>query len=376
MKNTYKLLIISTLSAFSCQKDVKDLIDKTASLELAPTYTVDSPMWKQLASPAYKPFLSATSGIYKTEDENLFTAAMIRRTLQNDNEKIDNLSQIFIIGNIDNETRLTGEYFSVGNYWAVTKRNVIARYEPVVLGPMRVGSGNGAFSFVTIVGGGYATGDYYPNGVKFYQDNWMRTDFNQSGDIVKDTVLTGFTANNTGFFIENDNKKQFWKINNIQVYDKLKPFYGNLYGKFLMTSAKINNKGYGFLLSESKDEKVKTKEFYQYDTDTDTWTRKADFVGEDRQEGVLFGIDDKVYYGLGQSKTDAKGFRDIWQYDTQTDKWSNFATYPGSGNIKVATAQVAGKVYIGMGYYVGATSINTEKYIGTSDFWEFVPSRK
>ena len=171
-------------------------------------------------------------------------------------------------------------------------------------------------------------------------------------------------------------KKQVWFINNSQIYEKRKPFSGNFLGRFATTSAKVNGKDYGYMLSESQDEKVKSNEFYQYNIETDTWLRKANFSGEDRYEGVIFGINDKVYYGLGQSKTEAKGFRDIWQYDSQIDKWSNFATYPGSGNIKVSTALVSGKVYIGMGYYVGATAINTEKYIGVSDFWQFVPSLK
>ncbi|MDP5120468.1 MAG: hypothetical protein NWQ46_02650, partial [Spirosomaceae bacterium] len=100
-----------------------------------------------------------------------------------------------------------------------------------------------------------------------------------------------------------------------------------------------------FVLSESTLKNVKTKDFFQYDTATDKWTKRADFPGEDRKEGILFGIADKVYYGLGQSKTEAKGFRDIWQYDPATDTWVNFATFPGGGNVRLMTCSVSGKQY-------------------------------
>ncbi len=372
MKTITKILIISSLSVFSCQQDVKDLIDKTAIAETPPVHTPDSPMWKQLASPSKTRY---ADGLFKTEAEDLYNCVMVRTDTTKDHLPVDNLTTLAMFGSFDAETTTYGFYNSEYNNWFIQKTESVPRYAPMLLGPFGFALGNQT-AFYYSFGAGYSLNESYPNGVRFITEWWLKSDYNQTGDVVNGAVLTGFTANNMGYFIENDSKKQFWKINNIQVYDRLKPFWGNLYGKFVMTTAKINNRGHGFMLSESKDESIKTKEFYQYDTNKDIWTRRADFPGQDRQEGVLFGINDKVYYGLGQSKTDAKGFRDIWQYDTQTDKWSNFATYPGSGNIKVTTAQVAGKVYLGMGYYVGTTNINTEKYIGTSDFWEFVPSRK
>ncbi len=372
MKIIVKILIISTLSIFSCQKDVKDLIDKTAIAETPPVHTPDSPMWKLLASPSKTRYID---GVFSTEKEDLYNCVMARRDTVSDHLEIDNINTINMFGSIDAQTTMNGTYYPEYNGWFVQKTDATPRYSPILLGPFGYFRA-GETAYFTLFGSGYSTNESFPNGFRFIKDWWLMSDYNQTGDIVNGVALSGFMANNKGYFVENNDKKQAWKINNGEIYEKIKPFSGNFLGKFLTTGIKLKNKGVGFLLSESSDEKIKTKEFYQYDTDKDTWTRKADFAGEDRQEGVLFGIDDKIYYGLGQSKTDAKGFRDIWQYDTQTDKWSRFATYPGSGNIKVATAQVAGKVYIGMGYYVGSTSINTEKYIGTSDFWEFVPSRK
>ena len=374
MKKKYNLLIVSYLSFLvsACYSKVGDIIDKTATAETPPTYSVDSPMWRKLASPANFTF---NDGLFKTESENLYSCLMARPDTLNDFRKIDDFSHIDIYGNIDANTILTGSYIPENNYWVLKKAEGRPRFSPILLGPLAVFSRTDVMYF-SLFGGGYSIDESYPTGTAFFKDRWLRADFNQNGEIVPNTLLTSFMANNGGYFIENNDKKQLWYINRIQVYEKKKPFTGNFLDKFLMASAKIKRKDYGFMMLESQDEKIKTKEFYQYDTDKDIWTRKADFPGEDRQEGTMFGIDDKIYYGLGQSKTEAKGFRDIWQYDTQTDKWSIFATYPGSGNIKVSTALVSGKVYIGFGYYIGKTAINTEKYIGVSDFWEFVPSRK
>lgn len=375
MKNNFNLLTISCLIVISvsCQKNGVELIDKTTPSETAPTYTPNSPMWKKLVSPSNSRF---TNGVLKTEQENLYTCVMARTDTVNDHLKIDNFSHINIIGNLDAQTIISGEYVPENNYWVIRKTEGIPRYSPILLGPFAAVGRFGVIGYFTLLGAGYSVNESYPAGFQFIKDWWLQSDYNQTGDVVNNVILTGFMANNAGYFLENDNNKQVWYINNGQIYEKRKAFSGNFVGRFATSSAKINKKDYGYLVSESQDEKVKTKEFYQYNTDLDIWTRKADFPGEDRYEGVIFGINDKIYYGLGQSKTDAKGFRDIWQYDTQTDKWSNFATYPGSGNIKVSTAIVSGKVYIGMGYYVGATAINTEKYIGVSDFWQFVPSLK
>ncbi|WP_337041652.1 hypothetical protein [Emticicia sp. 17c] len=374
MKNSLKILLLGgVLWGFvACEKKEIVLVDESPTSEEAPTYTPDSPMWRKLSSPTNYSF---NEGIVKTETENLYTCVMGRPDTTNDHLAVDNRSRIDMMGNIDAQTVITGTYSPEGNYWNFRTVAGLPRYSPMLLGPFAQ-FGRTEVEYYSLFGGGYTTNENYPNGVNYYTDFWQQTDFNQSGDIVGKGILTGFMANNAGYFIENNAGKQMWYINNARIYYKRKPFTGSYLGKFAMASAEVNKKEFGFMLLESENEKIKTKEFYQYDADNDTWIKKADFPGEDRFEGVMFGVDDKIYYGLGQSKTQPKGFRDIWQYDPVTDKWANFATYPGSGNIKVSTAKVSGKTYIGFGYYIGTTKINTEKYIGVSDFWEFVPTRK
>lgn len=374
MKNIFKIVVVINILAgiLSCEKNPAELIDESPTVEEAPTYTPDSPMWKKLNSPVSYSF---TDGVVKTESENLYTCVIGRPDTTNDHLAIDNRSRIDMMGNIDAQTIISGTYAPDGNFWNLRKTESTPRFSPMLLGPFAV-FGRTEVEYFSLFGGGFYFNESFPDGVNYYLDSWMMTDFNQTGDIVGKGLLTGCMINNGGYFIENNAGKQMWFISRIRVYEKRKPFPNSFLGKFAMASAEVNKKEVGFMLSESESEKIPTREFYQYNDANDTWTRKADFPGDDRYEGTIFGVKDKIYYGLGQSKTEAKGFRDIWQYDPITDKWAKFATYPGSGNIKVATGKVSGKVYIGFGYYVGATKINTEKYIGVSDFWEFVPSRK
>ena len=118
MKYIFKILIISTLSIFSCQKDVKDLIDKTAVSETPPVHTPDSPMWKQLASPSKTRYID---GVFSTEKEDLYNCVMARRDTISDHLEIDNVNTINMFGSIDAQTTMNGTYYPEYNGWFVQK---------------------------------------------------------------------------------------------------------------------------------------------------------------------------------------------------------------------------------------------------------------
>ncbi len=374
MKKQITILILFLTVLGGCIPKPANIVDIAPPIEKAPEFVPDSPMWRKLASPSNVEF---NNGVIKTEVENMYTCVMAREDTTNDSLPIDNKSAINFYGNIDKNTIATGNYVPEYNFWYVQKVEGNPRYNPILLGPLAV-QNRQIIEFYTLLGSGYAINEDFPKGVNYFRDWWLESDFNQNGQIVPRTILTGGVANNVGYFIENNPGKICWLISNIRVYERLRPFPGNFYGRFAVgiTVKSKKSSEFVYVMSESEDEKIPTKEFYKLDLNTLEWQRKADFPGPDRFNGVIFGVDDKVYYGIGSSKSEAKGLRDIWQYDPNTDKWSNFATYPGSGNIKIATCLVTGKAYMGMGYYVSSTKIGTEKYIGVSDFWEFVPSRK
>ena len=244
MKKTYNLLIVSCLSVFvsACFTNVGDVIDKTAVAETPPTYSVDSPMWRRLASPAN---FSYNGGIFRTESENLYSCVMAKKDTFNNYLKLDNFSHISIWGNVDAQTVITGDYIPGNNYWTLSKAEGTPRYSPILLGPfVAIGRFN-AIEYYTLLGSGYSVDESYPSGYRFFDDFWLKSDYNLTGNTVQRTFLTGFVANNAGYFIENDAKKQMWYINNGRIYEKRKPFSGGFFGKFVFATAKINKRDEG-----------------------------------------------------------------------------------------------------------------------------------
>lgn len=369
------VLVLSVWSIFSCKDTTAVPENLTPATEIPPILTPDSQMWKKLQSPSTFFF---SDGGFRTNPTTMYTGVMWRRDTLNDDALVDDFSVLNVVGNSDGNTIATGNFDPQSQRWVLSISPGLPRYSAMVLGVFAITGRFEQVNYFSLIGSGYTINENFPNGISYIRDIWMR-DENAltAGDRIKENVLlTGFMANNNGYFFENDAEKQFWTINNSQQYAKRSTYPGDFLGNIATTSAKINGKELGFVLAESTLKGVKTKDFYQYDTETDKWVKRADFPGEDRKEGILFGISGKVYYGLGQSKSEAKGFRDIWQYDPATDTWVNFATFPGGGNVKLMTCSVSGKQYIGMGYQVAKTQIGTEKYVGALDFWEFVPSRK
>ena len=100
------------------------------------------------------------------------------------------------------------------------------------------------------------------------------------------------------------------------------------------------------------------KEFWEYNTVTNVWTRKADF-DDGGGMGVGFSINGKGYITLS-------GTNGTWEYDPVTDVWIQKASFPGGRNY------AAGFV-IGNKAYVGTGNGHCPMVTYCRDFWEFDP---
>ena len=68
-------------------------------------------------------------------------------------------------------------------------------------------------------------------------------------------------------------------------------------------------------------------DLWAYNTNTNNWSRKADFPGGDRYQMTGFALEGKGYIGLG---IDHDLFRkDWWQYDPNSDSWTEMTALPG-----------------------------------------------
>lgn len=114
-------------------------------------------------------------------------------------------------------------------------------------------------------------------------------------------------------------------------------------------------------------------DFWEYNTETDTWRQLNDFPGEKRTEAIGFSINGKGYVGLGEylaiepdenGLNSQTGFKqDFWEYNPDNDTWKQLSDFPGEGRLKPIGFAINKKGYVGFG-----------GYFDKRDFWEFSPS--
>jgi N-acetylneuraminic acid mutarotase len=113
---------------------------------------------------------------------------------------------------------------------------------------------------------------------------------------------------------------------------------------------------------------VSRSDFWEYDPQADTWTRKANIPGAlNRTGGIAFSANGKGYIGLGSSyyNTFQSTFlSDLWQYDATADTWTQMAPLPDSARHHAACFTVADRTYV-----VGGTT--GYPYLISNDVWEY-----
>lgn len=107
---------------------------------------------------------------------------------------------------------------------------------------------------------------------------------------------------------------------------------------------------------------VNSNSFYELDTETDSWTQKADIPGSAaRGWAIGFSIDGKGYVGGG----DSGGFiltSDFYEYTPENDSWQQIADFGGGVRDGVFSCSLNGKAYV-FGGFDGSYTID--------EVWEF-----
>ncbi len=88
------------------------------------------------------------------------------------------------------------------------------------------------------------------------------------------------------------------------------------------------------------------KDFWEYDSESDAWTQKADFGGIARAEACGFSIGNKGYLGTGRNASIY--FSDFWEYDPIANTWSSKTSYSSACSNAIGLS-ITGKGYIGTG---------------------------
>jgi N-acetylneuraminic acid mutarotase len=118
------------------------------------------------------------------------------------------------------------------------------------------------------------------------------------------------------------------------------------------------------------------KEIWEYNSLTDTWIRKTDFPGSARVKAVAGVIGTKAYIGMGATAAydESAIFNDFWEYDTQKDTWTQKTSFPGKGKNDLFCTVVNDTLYVTMGFTGYTRSEETWKYDPLTDIWSQLPN--
>jgi N-acetylneuraminic acid mutarotase len=104
-------------------------------------------------------------------------------------------------------------------------------------------------------------------------------------------------------------------------------------------------------------------ELFEYNPVTDTWTQKANCPGMQRDNAIAFVIGDTAYIGTGEKYMNS--MNDLWAYCPSTDTWTQKANIGGIARRRAIAFSIGGKGYVGTG-----DSFSNGIFM---DFWEYNP---
>lgn len=122
--------------------------------------------------------------------------------------------------------------------------------------------------------------------------------------------------------------------------------------------------GQGFICGGA-DYSTNFNDLWAYNPSTNTWTQKASFPGDGRQELSSFVIGNYAYVGLGRNVNTGECFKSFYRYDPINDQWSQVADCP-------VKRYAAGSFSIGTtGYVTCGLAPNEPRY---NDLYAYNPS--
>jgi hypothetical protein len=178
----------------------------------------------------------------------------------------------------------------------------------------------------------------------------------------------GMTIGQRMYIMSTASNGELYEFSNLEYDPRKNNTFKNL-GRVITTGTPTK----GYVMSESTNPKIKGGLFYDYDPVADKWTAKKPFAGTERNDGMMFSIRGRVFYGLGLDKNTRNALKDIWEYIPNTDQWQLATTYPGNGNIQLLQSVYSGAIYMGMGYQTSINVITGFEFSGVKDFWSFRP---
>jgi N-acetylneuraminic acid mutarotase len=142
------------------------------------------------------------------------------------------------------------------------------------------------------------------------------------------------------------------------------PCSGRLHPAFVEANGKIYV-GLGSNLASNLND------FWAYDINSDSWEQLPDFPSLKRHHPFYFSIGKDVFVGMGHGSVDVDGwdvYKDFYKYDTETNTWTQMDDFPGEA--RVAGTQFS---YNGKGYVLHGEG-EDHRLMDEGEFWEYDPT--
>ncbi len=108
-------------------------------------------------------------------------------------------------------------------------------------------------------------------------------------------------------------------------------------------------------------------DWWEYDIALDEWSQAPAFPGVIRHHPYYFAIEDDAYVGFGHG---ASIYKDFYKFNTNSNSWTRMQDFPGE-------ARVAGtqQGYGGKGYILAGDGFDPyHQNMATGEFWEYDPT--
>jgi N-acetylneuraminic acid mutarotase len=184
---------------------------------------------------------------------------------------------------------------------------------------------------------------------------------------------TGFAIGSQLFFgLGNDSNgnplNDFWKYeSNSDTWTRIADFPGG--ARFSVSSFSFNGKGYviGGITKQSGTQ-TPQKDVWQYDPQQNKWTQLGNFPGNERGKATCFVIGQYAYFGTGNNK--GTFYKDFWRYDPINDSWLRKADFAGGAMEDQAGLAIGNYGYLAAGDNQNSTNVFPWQYDPSNDTWK------
>jgi N-acetylneuraminic acid mutarotase len=160
--------------------------------------------------------------------------------------------------------------------------------------------------------------------------------------------------------------RDFWEYDTTSDTWTQKHNFGGI-ARYLASGFAVGGKGYICFGADSANNTFSTaNDIWEYDTASDSWTQKSNNPTDSLAGASGFVIGNNIYVGTGEHYFPVKAFNHFWQYNTTTDIWIQQASFLGGEKVVCSAFAVGDTGYLGLGNY-------DSLFTGTNTFFRFEP---